>query len=455
MCQFRPAQVARQIWEISQVWFQEFPEYKTKNDEISFWSYSYSGFFAPAAMSYFLTQNERIDNGTIDDEHAKKFRLGTLGITNGCIDSKVEVLAWPEYAYNNTYDLPIISKEVYEAAKNNVTKEGGCYDLIDQCRALQTKKDPQHLGNNAEVNEACVAATGLCFDTIQGAFTASTTRSAFDISLDSTIAIPRDYPSGFFNQRWVQEALGVPVNFTLSGNTIPLNMLYGTGDPVVRTMADLEHILSAGVNVALVYGDRFGAENISLSMEYPKSKAFRSAGYANIETNSSYVGGMVRQNGHVSFSRVFEAGHSVTAYQPETVYQIFKRSTFGFDIATGDVEISAEDNYSNKGPSSIFQLKNELPDGLAPMCFLYQAPKSCTEEQLVALQDGTAVVEDFIVVSPSSETETANNGTNGDGSISTPTPEPTSRGTHTEVSLAWLILMSSVVVSSQSLLNIL
>lgn len=32
--------VARQIWQISQVWFQEFPEYSTTNDEINFWSYS-------------------------------------------------------------------------------------------------------------------------------------------------------------------------------------------------------------------------------------------------------------------------------------------------------------------------------------------------------------------------------------------------------------------------------
>ncbi|KAH7146206.1 Alpha/Beta hydrolase protein [Dactylonectria macrodidyma] len=421
------AQVARQIWQISQVWFQEFPERKTTNDEISFWSYSYAGFFAPAAMSYFQKQNERIDNGTISDSHAKKFPLGTLGITNGCIDSKIEVLAWPEYAYNNTYDLPIISKEIYEEAKNNVTKEGGCYDLIDQCRALQINEDPEHIGNNADVNEACVAAFGFCFDNIQGAFTASTTRSPFDISVQTGIAFPRDYPSGFFNQRWVQEALGVPVNFTLVGNTILMNLLYGTGDPVVRTVADVEYLLSAGVHLALVYGDRdyrcnwLGAERVSLAMNYSESSAFRSAGYANIETNSSYVGGMVRQNGNVSFSRVFEAGHSVTAYQPETVYRIFKRSTFGYDVATGEVEIGANNTYSSDGPSNIFDVKNKLPEALAPMCHLYQAPHSCTEEQLVALQDGTAVTEDFIVVSPASEPETTGNKTSGSGSSSTPT----------------------------------
>lgn len=207
-------------------------------------------------MSYFQKQNEKIENGTINDSHAKKFHLGTLGITNGCIDSKIQVMAYPEFAYNNTYGIQVISKEVYEVAMKNITKEGGCYDLIDQCRALQTEKDPEQLGNDIEVNTACVAATELCFNDIQGAYTAASSRSAFDLSLQNTVTVPPDYPTAFFNQRWVQEALGVPDNFTLSGNTIPVDMLFMTGDPMVPTVADLDYLLSAGVNLALVYGDR-------------------------------------------------------------------------------------------------------------------------------------------------------------------------------------------------------
>lgn len=63
-------------------------------------------------------------------------------------------------------------------------------------------------------------------------------------------------PVAFYNQRWVQQALGVPVNFTLSANSVPLNMLYGTGDVVTPTYETLEYILDAGVGVAFVYGDR-------------------------------------------------------------------------------------------------------------------------------------------------------------------------------------------------------
>lgn len=51
---------------------------------------------------------------------------------------------------------------------------------------------------------------------------------------------------------------------------------------------------------------------MSLAVDYKDSEEFRRAGYAEISTNNSYVGGMVRQKGKFSFSRVFQAGHSGT-----------------------------------------------------------------------------------------------------------------------------------------------
>jgi len=137
-------------------------------------------------------------------------------------------------------------------------------------------------------------------------------------------------------------------------------------------------------------------------MSYPSAASFRSAGYTNLQTNASYVGGLVRQHGNVSFSRVFEAGHSVAASQPETVYRVFRRAIFGRDIATGDVAISANTNYSTTGPSSSFGVKNVTPPSPPSVCWLYQAAGSCTEEQQEALRNGTAVVKDYVIVWPPS-----------------------------------------------------
>ncbi len=134
-------------------------------------------------------------------------------------------------------------------------------------------------------------------------------------------------------------------------------------------------------------------------MDYPSAPAFRAAGYAAIRTNASYSGGLVRQHGRVSFSRVFQAGHSVAYYQPETVYRVFNRAILGRDVATG--QVVAGSNYSSEGPaSSFYAVKETLPDSPPSVCWLYVSESRCTEDQKKALKNGTAVIKDFVVVSP-------------------------------------------------------
>ena len=114
----------------------------------------------------------------------------------------------------------------------------------------------------------------------------------------------------------MQKELGVPVNFTDDSWVIEDTVLGLTGDPVRRAgMKDLEYLLDSGVKVTLIYGDRdqrcpwLGAENLSLEARWTGTEKFRAAGYEYIHTNASYNGGVVRQHGNLSFSRVFEAGH--------------------------------------------------------------------------------------------------------------------------------------------------
>ena len=92
----------------------------------------------------------------------------------------------------------------------------------------------------------------------------------------------------------------------------------------------------------MVYGDRdyrcnwLGGEAAALAAKYKHADRFRDAKYEDLKTNGSYVGGEVKQYGGFSFSRIFEAGHGVSAYQPETVYRVFERAMFGLDVATGE-----------------------------------------------------------------------------------------------------------------------
>lgn len=133
-------------------------------------------------------------------------------------------------------------------------------------------------------------------------------------------------------------------------------------------------------------------------MDYPSAPAFRSAGYTPIETNDTYSGGLVRQHGNVSFSRVFEAGHSAAYYQPETVYRIFDRAMSRKDVGTG--ETAADDAYSSEGPDTVFDVRHELPESRELVCYLYDVGLTCAPNQIEALAEGTAVVVDFAVVEP-------------------------------------------------------
>lgn len=358
--------------------------------------------------------------------------------------------SFPEYAYNNTYGFQGVSEEIYEELMMNMTKSGGCNDLIKQCRDLAAVGDPLELGNNATVNDACAASTAYCMTYVQGAFQAVSGRNAFDISRDALAAFPPEYPSGFFNQRWVQEDLGVPVNFTLSANQLITAFFLQTGDATRRSIAPLNSVAQSGVKIALVFGDRdyrcnwLGGEATSLALQYPEAEQFRSAGYQSISVNASYQGGFVRQYNNVSFSRVFEAGHAVSAFQPETVWQIFNRVTFNKDVATGNSSTivgssnSTAKGYSSTGPASTFDVKNKLPESPKNECYTWAAQITCTDEELLALQNGTAIIKNYIVIG----IQGGNGSTGENGTAGAPSTQPS--GAVKGFQTGWVLALAGI-----------
>ena len=95
-------------------------------------------------------------------------------------------------------------------------------------------------------------------------------------------------------------------------------MAFNNAGDIARSQAipQIAKVLEKGVKVALVYGDRdyacnwIGGEITSLLVNYTGSDDFASSGYSPIFSgNNMAIGGLVRQNGNFSFSRVFQAGH--------------------------------------------------------------------------------------------------------------------------------------------------
>lgn len=169
-------QVARQMWQFAQVWFQEFPEWHKgeKGGEINMWTYSYSGFFGSASAAYIQRQNDLIANGTFvttgQISSPVVLPLGTLGINNGCLDIESQISYYPTMMVNNTYGIKVVSDDLYEEALEIVDE---CYGLISSCRAAAAELDPEGTGAVAEVNALCFNVTATCFLGLEGIYLTS------------------------------------------------------------------------------------------------------------------------------------------------------------------------------------------------------------------------------------------------------------------------------------------
>jgi hypothetical protein len=333
-------------------------------------------------------------------------------------------LGWLNYVYNNTYGLQMINDTVFNEFEKLVTDpHDGCIASFQQCRQLAEVGDPQFYANNQTVNDFCGSAAAQCISILTLASTYAN-RNNFDVAQIGPQSFPGYQHIAFFNQRWVQQALGVPLNFTDDSNLTTLYFV-GDADPFRQNQSSIEYLLENNIQVALVYGDRDarcpwnGAENVSLTVDFPDAHNFRSAGYADIQTNGSHKGGVVRQYDGFSFSRVFEAGHAVSSFQPKTSLEIFNRVMFRRDIATGlkpagydlargqrnhseppNGYISQSKHYQSQGLSSSWSIKNDLPPSPVPVCNLWAVGITCTDEQINAIANGTAETHNFLVTSP-------------------------------------------------------
>ncbi|KAK7953127.1 hypothetical protein PG988_013821 [Apiospora saccharicola] len=389
---------AHAAWQFMQTWMTEFPHYMPESKKFSIWSESYGGHYGPTFAGYFDKQNDLIASKKISN--AIPLNVETVGIINGCLDAEVQIPFYPETAYNNVYDLKIIDEAAYKKAVESWPQ---CQQLIHQCKALEAQKDPQNTGIDDEVNTACATAFGTCFKTMHDPYN-PLVHNVFDLTSSFISPFPPKYAAGYLNSKVVQDKLGVPLNFTGLA-AAPSNAFTATGDFILaHNVADLGRLLNKGVKVAFMYGDQDyqcnwrGGEAISLNITSKYSADFRKAGYTDLKTNKDYRGGMTRQFGNLSFSRVFSAGHEVPWYQPETAYEIFRRVTFDKDVATGSQSTKGcKTPHATTGPSDISGVKSPMPAPHKPECYFWDIMETCMPDQTKLIATGKAIFKDFVM----------------------------------------------------------
>lgn len=421
---------AMAIWHMLQGFLGVFPQYRPNNSDsmgVHLFAESYGGRYGPAFASLWEEQNARRLNGSLSLNGTLEIHLASLGIVNGCVDDLIQAPYYPYMAVNNSYGLTAINPTRAELARLSFAAPGGCKNLIQECRIAVAAQDPNHEGDVPAVNNLCATAYSTCSTKVlEPYFDAG--RSIYDIGH----YIPDSFPSSsyleYLNTAEFLSAIGSPVNFTQTNMQV-VAAFTAAGDYERNSfIPDIAYLLNAGIRVGFMYGDRdyicnwYGGEAISLAVAAATSpdyaRRFPAAGYAPIITNDTYIGGDVRQYGNLSFSRIYDAGHAVPAYQPETSFEVFARIMRGTSVSTGEsINLST---YNTTGPLNSTHT-NKLPSSPAATCWIRNIPETCNVDEKNKIIQGQGVIINGIHYDASSDRSSS--------ATSTTSPSRTAGGT--------------------------
>ncbi|RKL10965.1 Carboxypeptidase S1 A [Fusarium oxysporum] len=459
---------AMAVWHMVQGFLTTFPQYqpasRSRNSSlgINLFSESYGGRYGPVFAETFVQQNARRESGELPRNSTIDVHLSSLGIVNGCVDMETQVPYYPIFASDNTYGYKALSTSDAKFNLDKFSAEGGCRDLLQKCATDASVSDPEGEGDEESINEICFEAESSC-NVIQNAYSSSG-RGYYDLAAPLADPFPPMTFLEYLNQDSVQQAIGSPINFTMTNRNVNLEF-QSTGDQARGgNIARLASLLNSGVRIALIYGDRdyicnwLGGEAVSQSLaseaggEY--SIRFPDAGYAPIIVNDSYIGGVVRQFGNLSFSRVYQAGHAVPAYQPETAFQVFARIILGTSISTGmDIDAST---YNTTGDANATHTE-DLPKQLNPTCYVRNFQGSCDSGAEELVKDDKGIVVNGILYTSKEDwplqaetTETPTTSTSDPSSTSDMTGVYTA--TETPDAAAWNPPNSGLVVAIAGIL---
>ncbi|KJX93658.1 carboxypeptidase s1 like protein [Zymoseptoria brevis] len=345
-------------WHALQAFLEGLPSLEGNRAEaknFNLWTESYGGHYGPSFFSYFQEQNAKIADGSVP---GYPLNFKTLGLINALIDEYIQAPGYPEMAVNNSYGIKAYNDTVYNYVNFAMNMPDGCLSQIAQCASaaadlqgggfpkisIDASKDPI-------VAYICSEAANMCRDNVEGLYFSIGDRGTYDIRHPKKDPTPPDFADWLQTDR-VKNALGATANYTKSNDDI-FYRFADTGDFIYPNfVADLADIIDSGVRVGLFYGDAdyicnwIGGEIVSQEVDYKDQDAFGASGYVPFMWNGTHFGD-TREYGNYSFTRVFEAGHEIPFYQPQASLAFFTRMLDGVDIATGDIEITA--NYTTVG----------------------------------------------------------------------------------------------------------
>ena len=250
------------VWHMLQGFLNTFPQYGASNITnstqsamgVNLFAESYGGKYGPIFASTFENQNQARKTGDLP-ANTIPINLVSLGIIQGCVDDLVQGRYYPIFAYNNTYGIQAYNLLQQSTVANNYLAVDGCQARILACRNAVAAQDPQNGGAVDSVNQVCQGAVETCNYDVIGPYQKSG-RSVYDITQNLPDSFPGSWYLEYLNSADVQSGIGAAVNYTESNQNVATAFLATGDNDRGSQISDMAYLLSLGVRVALIYGDR-------------------------------------------------------------------------------------------------------------------------------------------------------------------------------------------------------
>ncbi|KAB8078124.1 Alpha/Beta hydrolase protein [Aspergillus leporis] len=295
------------VWKLIQAFYDHFPQYESR--DFGIFTESYGGHYGPGFASYILEQNKAIEAGTTQGEN---INLVALGVNNGMYDLELQEKAYVTFAYNNSYKQIIdeVTKDKLLAAN-----EKECIPAVRKCQQSQTDADCRNANSICgNAVESPIMESGVDFD-------------VYDVRAPSNDPNPPSTYSDYLARPDVKKAIGARSNYEECADS-PGAKFGRTGDIARSTLPDLSEVIKAGVNVLVWAGDADyicnvdGSLAVADAVDFSGHEEFRSKALEPYKVNGKETG-RFKSVDNFHFLSVYEAGHEVPYYQPETALQVF------------------------------------------------------------------------------------------------------------------------------------
>ncbi|KAK7530742.1 putative carboxypeptidase S1 [Phyllosticta citribraziliensis] len=296
------------VWKLLQAFFDQFPQYESR--DFAIFTESYGGHYGPEFASYILDQNKGVANGSVTGD---AINLVALGINNGWIDAGIQEKAYIDFAVNNTYKQILSSSDAqsYYSAYNDE-----CLPAVKQCESSGT-------------NNACINADNVCYDSIEGPISGAADFNVYDVRLSANAVDPPETYVDYLARSDVKKAIGAKSNYSECPDAAYYKFS-STGDNPRSFVSELEAVIQAGISTIVWAGDAdwicnwVGNYDVAQTLDFSGASTYRNASLEPY-TVDGVEKGTFKTVDNFSFLRVYEAGHEVPYYQPEAALQVFKQ----------------------------------------------------------------------------------------------------------------------------------